>query len=137
MIVRSARPRENFTVVSNRVIRDHRLSWKARGLLIYVLSQPDNWRTSSNHLASIGPDGRDAVRTGLDELGKYGYLERRRYQAPNGTWRTDIIIHDQPGDNPGDNLGTYPPSDAGSSGVGLSGALRRTEEEELTSNSYN
>jgi hypothetical protein len=107
VIIRSARPRDNFTIISNQVIRDHRLTWKARGLLIYVLSQPDHWRTSSSHLASISPDGVYAIRTGLDELEQLGYLERRRYQTPNGQWRHDIIIHDQPVDNPVNNPVTY------------------------------
>ena len=118
MIIRSARPRDNFTIIANSVIRDHRLSWKARGLLIYVLSQPDHWRTSSSHLASISPDGLYAVRTGLDELELLGYLERRRYQTPSGHWKHDIIIHDQPVDNPVDNPVTYPPSDERLSVVG-------------------
>lgn len=112
MIIRSARPRDNFTIISNQVIRDHRLTWKARGLLIYVLSQPDHWRTSSSHLASISPDGVYAIRTGLDELEQFGYLERRRYQTPNGQWRHDIIIHDQPVDNPVNNPVSYPQTDA-------------------------
>jgi hypothetical protein len=118
MIVRTPRRRDNFTIISNEIIRDHRLSWKARGLLIYVLSQPDHWRTSSAHLASISPEGIHAVRTGLKELEQLGYLRRLRTQQPNGTWRHDILIYDQPVDNPGDKWLSYPPTDDRFSDVG-------------------
>jgi hypothetical protein len=118
MIVRSPRPRDNFSIVSNRVIRDHRLSWKARGLLIYVLSQPDHWRTSSAHLASISPEGIHAVRTGLKELETLGYLHRYRTQQANGTWRHDILIYDLPVDKPADKWLSYPLTDDQLSDVG-------------------
>lgn len=118
MIVRSARSRENFTIINNDVIRDHRLSWKARGLLIYVLSQPDHWRTSSAHLASISPEGIHAVRSGLKELQTLGYLRRARVQNPSGTWRHDVIIYDRPVDNPEDKWLSYPHTDDRLSDVG-------------------
>jgi hypothetical protein len=128
MIVRSPRAQQNFTIISNHVIRDHRLSWKARGLLIYVLSQPDHWRTSSAHLASISPEGIHAVRTGLKELEEHGYLRRTRSQQANGTWRHDIIIYDSPVENVGENWLTYPQTDDRFSDVGFPAVLERTEQ---------
>ena len=118
MIVRSPRPRDNFSIVSNAVIRDQTLSWKARGLLIYVLSQPDHWRTSSAHLAAISPEGIHAVRSGLKELEEHGYLRRARTQQPNGTWRHDILIYDCPVENLGEKWLTYPQTDDRFSDVG-------------------
>jgi len=118
MIVRTPRKRENFTIISNQVIRDQRLSWKARGLLIYVLSQPDHWRTSSAHLASISPEGIHAVRSGLKELEEHGYLRRTRHQKPNGTWIHTILIYEQPVDNAEDKWLTYPQTDDRFSDVG-------------------
>lgn len=35
--------RSNFTVMSNVHLRDTSLSLKAKGLLSYMLSNPDNW----------------------------------------------------------------------------------------------
>jgi len=118
MIVRSPRPRDNFSIIANDVIRDQRLSWKARGILIYVLSQVDHWRTSSAHLASISPEGIHAVRTGLKELEEHGYLRRTRTQLPNGTWRHDILIYDQPVENLGEKWLTFPQTDDRFSDVG-------------------
>jgi hypothetical protein len=113
MIVRSPRPRTNFTIIHNGLVRDHRLSWKARGLLVYLLSQPDHWRTTIAHLASISPEGIHAVRTGLKELETLGYLERIRKQNGLGQWSTETIVYDYPGelrpvDDHVDNQPSYP-----------------------------
>ena len=64
MIVRSKRP-ERYTVLDNDILRNHALSFKARGILAYILSQPDNWAISSTRLAKVGSDGVTAVRSDL------------------------------------------------------------------------
>jgi hypothetical protein len=91
-------------VLENSVLRDHRLSLKARGLLALLLSYPDNWRASSEHLARICPDGRDSIRSAMRELEGAGYLRRRRHQDPStGRFSTDTYVFDCPqldGDNP-------------------------------------
>lgn len=66
--------------IPRKTIRDQALSWKARGLLGFLLDLPDGWDVRAEWLETQGPDGRDAVRTGLRELRKRGYyrVERRR-----------------------------------------------------------
>ena len=100
MIVRSKRP-ERYTVLDNDILRNHALSFKARGILAYILSQPDNWAISSTRLAKVGPDGRDAIRTGLKELEERGYIVRQRMQDPmTGKWSTCNVVYDEPVDEP-------------------------------------
>jgi hypothetical protein len=53
MIVRTPRIERDFTVLPNRALRDPYLSYRARGVLAYVLSMPDNWRTSAETLARL------------------------------------------------------------------------------------
>ena len=96
MIVRSARPHLNYSVVHNDLIEDKRISFKARGLLIYLLSKPDHWRTTAAYLASVSPDGIHAVRTGLQELELYGYVKRLKKQNASGQWATQTVVFDQP-----------------------------------------
>ncbi len=105
MIRRSPRPKRAFTVVSNHVLEDARLSFKATGLLIYILSKPDNWHTSTQQLAKAKREGPDAVRTALSELERAGYVHRCRYQDKRGRWAFAITVFDHPqtGDNPVDN----------------------------------
>ena len=42
MIIRAARPHQNYTIVHNELIEDQSLTWKARGILVYLLSKPDH-----------------------------------------------------------------------------------------------
>ena len=74
-----------FTVVANFALKDDRLSLKARGLLVTMLSLPANWEFSENGLCKIFPkDGQASIRSGLKELEKYGYLTRSRQRDSSG-----------------------------------------------------
>lgn len=97
MIRRSARPAAAFTVLANTVIRDGDLSFKARGLLVYLLSLPDNWRITAAYLVSQSPsDGMHAVLSGLKELERAGYLRRERERSRDGQLRTVTVVYDTP-----------------------------------------
>lgn len=96
MIIKTSRPSHNFTVVSNAVIRDECLSYRARGILIYLLSQPPDWETSSTRLAIAAGEGRDAVRTALRELINAGYVTLRKEQTKAGRWVTTYTVTDTP-----------------------------------------
>lgn len=102
MIVRGPRPQHSFTVISNAVIEDRRLSYKARGLLIFILSKPDHWRTNMKHLAAQSSDGYYSVQSGMAELAAAGYIERIKVQDTAGRWSTHTIVRDTPVDNPVD-----------------------------------
>jgi len=95
-IVRAPRPASGFTILANGVVRDHRLSYRARGVLAYVLSMPDHWATSSVHLARVAREGRDAIRTALRELETVGYMRRYKQQNERGHWQTVTVIYDSP-----------------------------------------
>lgn len=65
----------NYTVMSNRHLRDTRLTLKAIGLLSKVLSLPEKWDYSVEGLISICKENRTAVESALRELKVYGYLK--------------------------------------------------------------
>jgi hypothetical protein len=94
MIIRGPLPDRNYTVLGNEVIRHAGLSWKARGLLVYLLSMPAGWTTRVEHLVAVGPDGRDAVRSGLAELEEAGFLRRWRTRTDAGRWEWHSVIYD-------------------------------------------
>lgn len=79
-IRRGPRPETKFYTLDKSISEDARLSWGARGLLIFLLGKPDNWEVSVKHLINQTQDaigkasGRDAVRVILKELEQAGYL---------------------------------------------------------------
>lgn len=101
IIRRSVRPRADYTMVSNVALRDRTLSFRARGILAYMLSLPDGASTSTPQLAQRSLEGRDAVRTAVAELATAGYVTRTKYRDLTGVWRWELTVYDRPqvGDN--------------------------------------
>ena len=86
-----------FTTMSNYHLRDVRLSLKARGLLSTVLSLPDDWEYSVNGLAAICKESRDGIRTALNELTDFGYVERGAQERIDGKFTAgDYTIFEIP-----------------------------------------
>lgn len=97
MIVRGPRLAENFTILPNDALRDRRLSFRARGVMAFILSQPPDFAISSEELAECsGAEGRDAIRTALKELETASYLHRRRRQIEGGRWISEAVLYEQP-----------------------------------------
>jgi len=76
---------DQFTQIANALFRDSRISYRAKGLFGYISTHRNGWLVTIAALVARGPDGRDAVRAGLNELEKFGYLVRDRVRRPNGT----------------------------------------------------
>lgn len=104
MIIRTRRP-DRYAVIPNDAIQNHALSFKARGVLAYLLSQPDDWKISSGALARLAVhDGRTSIRTALQELEQAKYLHRRRTKDPEtGQFGWNHLLYDHPCDLPVDN----------------------------------
>lgn len=66
---------KNFTIMSNYHFREKKMSLKAKGLLSWMLSLPDNWDYSIKGMCKCHKDGEDAITSALKELQSFGYLE--------------------------------------------------------------
>ncbi|MGJ8515077.1 hypothetical protein [Carnimonas bestiolae] len=101
-IKRAARPDSNFYLLDKDISEDKRLSWGARGMLVFLLGKPDNWSISISHLiketqGSSRKSGRDAVYSILGELEDAGYLRRSRGRGEKGEFgKTDYTISETP-----------------------------------------
>lgn len=73
----------NFTQVSNLVLIDPWLSWKAKWIYAYLFSKPDNWNFSADRIKHEWSDWRDAILSGLRELETLWYISRKK--LGNGT----------------------------------------------------
>lgn len=96
MIIRVVRHERDFTVIDNAALRDCTLSFKATGLLAYLLSMPDQWSPRREQLAEAKRDGVASIRAALKELVDAGYLVRKTEQMPDGTLVTVSEIHERP-----------------------------------------
>lgn len=102
-IIRAPRPDSRFYTLDKRISEDARLSWAARGLLIFLLGKPDNWNISIEHLkrqteASRIKTRRDGIYALLDELQSTGYVTRRAQQrdASGRLAEADYIVSEDP-----------------------------------------
>jgi uncharacterized phage protein (TIGR02220 family) len=73
-----------FVIIDKTALQDNRLSWKAKGLLAYLLSLPDDWKVYVKELSKHATDGRDATNTAIKELIKVGYITRERVRGEDG-----------------------------------------------------
>ena len=76
--------KSDFTVLDNGIFRDKRLSLKARGLLVTMLSLPEEWNYTIEGLTKILKEGKDSIRSALNELEECGYLVRNRIRNDKG-----------------------------------------------------
>ncbi|WP_261622277.1 helix-turn-helix domain-containing protein [Limosilactobacillus fermentum] len=86
-----------FTQVDNRVISDKRMSLKALGLFTYMWSKPDDWEFYVLAISKDFKDGRDSIRSAINELINLGYVKRTRKHKENGQLAAyDYILFDEP-----------------------------------------
>lgn len=95
-IIRSPRKDRGFTIVSNAVAQDARLSMRALGLLVRLLSRPDNWETNSTTLAAEFGVGREQMQGVLRELSGFGYMALVKERKEDGTFFSRWYVYDEP-----------------------------------------
>lgn len=123
-IIRSPRVQRDFTIISNSVCLDARLSMRALGLLVRLLCRPDNWQTNSETLAREFDCGRDQIRGVLKELSDAGYMRLEKSQNAKGHWESRWFVLEEPAGD--DQPSTRKPA-TGKQGFGGSGPITRTD----------
>lgn len=72
---------KNYVVIDNAMLENRNLSLKAKGLLAYCLSKPNNWEFSVENLANTLKEKKTAIYSALKELIGQGYC--RKIQGKN------------------------------------------------------
>ncbi len=125
-IVRAPRLERNFTIISNSVCLDPRLSMRALGMLVRLLCRPDDWHTNSETLAREFDCGRDQVRAVLRELAEAGYMQLRKEQGIGGKFSSKWYVFDAPHQPEPEKPEAGKPA-PGNPYVGGSGSIPRTD----------
>ena len=94
----SIRKLEGYTIMSNHHLRDQNLSHSARGLLSFLLSLPENWDYSFNGLVAISKEGKDAVRSMINELKEAKYIKISQYRDEKGWFKSKYEVYEYPYD---------------------------------------
>lgn len=77
-------------------VGDGRLSFKARGILSYLLDKPPGWHVRAAAIAADSPDGKAAVQAGLRELARLGYYRIERRRLLDGRLVTGTAVSEEP-----------------------------------------
>ena len=86
-VIRVNKNKDNpYVMIDKAAIQDKRLSWKAKGILSYLLSLPDDWQIYTTELTKHAPDGEAALRSGMKELEDAGYLIKEQVRTEAGTF---------------------------------------------------
>lgn len=87
---------KNYTVMSNYHLRDKKLSLKAKGLMSYMLSLPEDWDYSIEGLSKTSLDKETSIKTTLKELEKNNYLTLKKIRNAKGQWESIYTIYETP-----------------------------------------
>lgn len=97
MSIRRAKRQSQFVIISNAVFLSRQLSWRAMGLLSYILSKPDDWTIMPNALVKVTEntvknDRKNTVYEIIKELKDVGFITMQRHC--NGS--VEYTVHDEP-----------------------------------------
>lgn len=86
----AARP-DPFSRVPKDLLNDPSISWRAKGILAYLIGKPKDWKMRVTDIQKHGREGEDAIRSALMELREAGYAELVRIREKGKTkewlWR--------------------------------------------------
>lgn len=86
----------NYSVLNNEFIRRDDLSWKAKGILAYILHLPDDWNINLKEVMRHATEGERAFRTGWKELEELGYVKRYPVRKGRRIERWETIVKEKP-----------------------------------------
>lgn len=102
-IIRTPR-KDRYAVISSAVFESG-LSFRAIGLLTFLLSKPDHWKVYVPALVNVSkgsaaPIGRDAVYATLGELMDKGFIRRVAQRNRGKFCEYDYLVYDDPQETP-------------------------------------
>lgn len=78
MIVRFKHDKESsYTVISNQLIDDDKLTFKELGMMVFLLRKPDTWQVYLRQLASDRKESINTIGKIINSLREKGYIERK------------------------------------------------------------
>jgi len=95
---RKAKNKQNpFVMVDKVWINNPNLSAKAKGILLYLLSKPDDWIVYESDITNHMRDGLKSIKAGIKELMDQHHLHRMKVRDSSGRFRGyDYTVYENP-----------------------------------------
>jgi predicted transcriptional regulator len=93
MAIYRVHKKNDYTMINNYLIKDKNLQLKDKGMLLVLLSLPNDWDFSVVGLEKICKETKDTINGILNNLQKYNYLKRDKKRDDKGRfidWQYDI-----------------------------------------------
>jgi len=87
---------KNYTTISNQLFKNKTISLKAKGLMAYLLSLPNDWNLSINGIVACSKEGRRSIGNTIKELISAGYIERKQVRDKGKFIGYDYFVFEQP-----------------------------------------
>ena len=94
-ILRKPKTRE-YTVIDNKIINNPNLSTRAKGMFLYMMSKPDDWKFNYKSFTHELNEGEDYIRAMLKELKQAGYLSLERSYDEKGRYEWIYTLFEEP-----------------------------------------
>jgi predicted transcriptional regulator len=87
-----------YVMVNKYYIYDKRLSLKAKGLMSYFLSRPDDWEFYVEEMKNHTTDKETSISSAIKELIKMGYIKREAKRNASGKFvgGHDYVVYEVP-----------------------------------------
>lgn len=87
---------KNYTTINNEFLKRNDLSWKAKGILAYILHLPNDWSVNLSEIMTHATEGERAFRSGWKELEEHGYVKRYPVRAGQRISHWETIVNEKP-----------------------------------------
>jgi predicted transcriptional regulator len=87
-------PEDDFTLVSNTLMRDPSLTDRAKAVYLYMRSHRTGWQLNTSTIAEALGRSRNTIMSAINDLIEAGYVERIQGRIGDGKFGTvEYIVH--------------------------------------------
>jgi len=91
----------NYVTIHKGFLENAVLSWRAKGILPYLLSKPDDWIVQIKDIIAHAKESKVAVRSAIQELLLQRYLSKSTRRESGKFVRFEYDVYESPRLNPG------------------------------------
>ncbi|WP_291475726.1 helix-turn-helix domain-containing protein [Corynebacterium sp.] len=96
-VTQGPRPEDDFTLVSNTLMRDPDLTDRAKAVYLYMRSHRTGWQLNTSTIAEALGRSRNTVMSAINDLIEAGYVERIQGRVNGGMFSTiEYVVHASP-----------------------------------------